>query len=139
MEEVATIGGVRYLNDSKATNVDSVFYALEAMHGPVIWIAGGQDKGNDYAQLIDLVERKVKMLICLGIDNKNLLQAFSSKVSYMEETTNMFEAVSMAASNASSGDTVLLSPACASFDLFNNYEHRGNEFKNAVNQLRITN
>jgi UDP-N-acetylmuramoylalanine--D-glutamate ligase len=139
MEEVATIGGVRYLNDSKATNVDSVFYALEAMHGPVIWIAGGQDKGNDYAQLIDLVERKLKMLICLGIDNKNLLQAFSYKVSYMEETTNMFEAVSMADSNASSGDTVLLSPACASFDLFNNYEHRGNEFKNAVNQLRITN
>ena len=135
MELVGEFDGVQYINDSKATNVDSVYYALEAIQGPVIWIAGGQDKGNDYKQLFPLVKDKVKMLICLGIDNRNLLQAFSSKVGYMEETTNMFEAVSMAASNASPGDTVLLSPACASFDLFQHYGHRGNLFKEAVMKL----
>jgi UDP-N-acetylmuramoylalanine--D-glutamate ligase len=137
MENVAVINGVRFVNDSKATNVDSVYYALEAMPSKVIWIAGGQDKGNDYAQLFDLVQHKVKMLICLGIDNKNLIQAFSSKVGDMEETTSMFEAVAMAASNSSPGDTVLLSPACASFDLFKNYEHRGAMFKEAVLQLKM--
>jgi UDP-N-acetylmuramoylalanine--D-glutamate ligase len=132
MEQVAVINGVTFINDSKATNVDSVFYALDAVPSPVIWIAGGQDKGNDYAPLFDLVRTKVKKLICLGIDNRNLVQAFSSKVDDMEETTSMFEAVSMAASNASPGDTVLLSPACASFDLFDNYMHRGEEFIKAV-------
>jgi len=137
LEFVAMTGGVRFVNDSKATNVDSVYYALEATPAPVIWIAGGQDKGNDYAQLFDLVSRKVKMLICLGIDNKNLIQAFSSKVDDMEETTSMFEAVALAASNSSPGDTVLLSPACASFDLFKNYEHRGALFKEAVVQLKM--
>ena len=136
MEDVAVINGVRYIDDSKATNVDSVYYALEAIKSPVIWIAGGQDKGNDYAQLFDLVPEKVKKLICLGIDNKNLIQAFSSKVDDMEETTSMFEAVSMAASNASPGDTVLLSPACASFDLFKNYMHRGEMFKVEVLKLK---
>ncbi len=136
MENIATINGVTYINDSKATNVDSVYYALEAVQSPVIWIAGGQDKGNDYEQLFDLVKLKVKKLICLGIDNKNLIQAFSSKVDDIEETTSMFEAVVMAASNASPGDTVLLSPACASFDLFNNYMHRGVLFKEEVLKLK---
>lgn len=136
MEHVADVNGVTYINDSKATNVDSVFYALDAMQTPVIWIAGGQDKGNDYTQVFDLVKRKVKKLICLGIDNKNLIMAFSSKVDDMEETTSMFEAVVMAASNASPGDTVLLSPACASFDLFNNYMHRGEMFKEEVLKLK---
>jgi UDP-N-acetylmuramoylalanine--D-glutamate ligase len=136
METVAEINGVRYINDSKATNVDSVFYALDAVKGPVIWIAGGQDKGNDYAPLFEPV-KKVKLLICLGIDNKNLIQAFSSKVDYMKETTSMFEAVSMAASNALPGDTVLLSPACASFDLFRNYMHRGDLFREEVLKLKV--
>lgn len=136
MEDVAIVNGVSYINDSKATNVDSVYYALEAVQSPVIWIAGGQDKGNDYEQLFDLVQAKVKKLICLGIDNRNLIQAFSSKVDDMEETTSMFEAVSMAASNASPGDTVLLSPACASFDLFRNYIHRGALFKEEVLKLK---
>lgn len=136
MEAVALVNDVRYINDSKATNVDSVRYALDAVKGKVIWIAGGQDKGNDYTQVFDLVQEKVKMLICLGIDNKNLIQAFSSRVQLIEETTHMFEAVSMAASNASSGDTVLLSPACASFDLFRNYEHRGEMFREAVLKMK---
>jgi UDP-N-acetylmuramoylalanine--D-glutamate ligase len=136
MELVAVINGVTYINDSKATNVDSVYYALDAVQSPVIWIAGGQDKGNHYEQLSDLVRAKVKKLICLGIDNKNLLQAFSSKVDDIEETTSMFEAVAMAASNASSEDTVLLSPACASFDLFKNYMHRGALFKEEVLKLK---
>lgn len=136
MEEVAVIRGVRYINDSKATNVDSVFYALDAMQSPVIWIAGGQDKGNDYRVLDDLVRSKVKKLICLGIDNTNLIQAFSSKVDDMEETTSMFEAVAMAASNGSPGDVVLLSPACASFDLFQNYIHRGDLFREEVLKLK---
>jgi UDP-N-acetylmuramoylalanine--D-glutamate ligase len=132
MEVITEIGGVTWINDSKATNVDSVFYALQTVPAPVIWIAGGQDKGNDYAALFEVVREKVKMLICLGIDNRNLTQAFSSKVGYLEETTDMFEAVRMAASNSSPGDTVLLSPACASFDLFQNYMHRGDLFREAV-------
>ena len=136
MELVATINDVAFINDSKATNVDSVYYALDAVLAPVIWIAGGEDKGNDYAQLDDLVRKKVRKLICLGIDNKNLIQAFSSKVDDMEETTSMFEAVRMAASNSSPGDTVLLSPACASFDLFENYMHRGDLFKEEVLKMK---
>ncbi len=135
MEVVGTHQEVTYINDSKATNVDAVYYALEAMQHPVIWIAGGQDKGNDYEPILTLVENKVKALICLGIDNKKLNETFSTKVNYTSETTTMREAVRRAASHASPGDIVLLSPACASFDLFKNYEDRGDQFKKAVSEL----
>jgi UDP-N-acetylmuramoylalanine--D-glutamate ligase len=136
MEMAGEHEGVRYINDSKATNVDAVYYALGAMKKPVIWIAGGQDKGNDYGPIMDLVKNKVKALICLGIDNKKLYEAFSTEVYYISETTSMREAVRRAASLASSGDIVLLSPACASFDLFKDYRDRGDQFKQAVNELR---
>lgn len=136
MEVVATIGDVTYINDSKATNTDAVFFALDAIDKRVIWIAGGQDKGNDYRPLFPLVEQKVRALICLGIDNENLMKAFSSKVEQIEETTSMPEAVNMAASLAAPGDVILLSPACASFDLFDNYEDRGRQFRQAVAQQR---
>ena len=127
--------GVRYIYDSKATNVDAVYYALGAMKTPVVWIAGGQDKGNDYGPIMDLVKNKVKALICLGLDNAKLYEAFSTKVNYISETTTMHEAVRRAASIASSGDTVLLSPACASFDLFRDYRDRGDQFKQEVKAL----
>jgi UDP-N-acetylmuramoylalanine--D-glutamate ligase len=136
MEEVAVLDGVKYINDSKATNVDAVFYALDAQDDPVVWIAGGQDKGNDYGLLGDLVKDKVKALICLGIENEKLKMAFSAKVKTMKETQDVGEAVRMAASIASEGDVVLLSPACASFDLFKNYMERGDLFKKAVLQLK---
>jgi UDP-N-acetylmuramoylalanine--D-glutamate ligase len=135
MEWVAEKSGVNYINDSKATNVDAVYYALEAMKTPVIWIAGGLDKGNEYQAIMDLVQKKVKALICLGLDNKKLYEAFSTKVYYISETTTMREAVRRAASLASSGDTVLLSPACASFDLFKDYRDRGDQFKREVTEL----
>jgi UDP-N-acetylmuramoylalanine--D-glutamate ligase len=135
MEGVGEKAGVRYINDSKATNVDAVYYALQAMKTPVIWIAGGQDKGNDYQAIMDLVKNKVKALICLGLDNKKLYESFSTKVNYISETTTMREAVRRAASLASPGDTVLLSPACASFDLFRDYKDRGDQFKKEVNEL----
>jgi UDP-N-acetylmuramoylalanine--D-glutamate ligase len=135
MEIVGEKEKVRYINDSKATNVDAVYYALESMKTPVIWIAGGLDKGNDYRAIMDLVKNKVKALICLGLDNSKLYDAFSTEVYYISETTSMREAVRRAASLASSGDTVLLSPACASFDLFKDYKDRGDQFKSAVNEL----
>ena len=135
MEWAGEHNGVRYINDSKATNVDAVYYALGAMKNKVIWIAGGLDKGNDYGPIMDLVRNKVKALICLGIDNKKLFDAFSTEVYFLSETTSMREAVRRAASLASSGDTVLLSPACASFDLFRDYKDRGDQFKAAVNEL----
>src|SRR5690606_35720334 len=135
MEPAGDRQGVHYINDSKATNVDAVWYALDAIRTPVIWIAGGQDKGNDYEALMDLVQDKVKALICLGLDNRKLMNAFSTRVNYMTETTTMREAVRLAASHASPGDTVLLSPACASFDLFRDYRDRGDQFKQAVNEL----
>ncbi len=135
METVGEKREVRYINDSKATNVDAVYYALEAMKTPVIWIAGGLDKGNDYGAIVDLVKKKVKALICLGLDNSKLYEAFSTEVYYISETTSVHEAVSRAASLASAGDTVLLSPACASFDLFKDYRDRGDQFKKAVNEL----
>ncbi len=127
--------GVKYINDSKATNVDAVYYALQSMKTPVIWIAGGLDKGNDYEAIMELVQHKVKALICLGLDNSKLYESFSAKVNYISETTTMHEAVRRAASLASPGDTVLLSPACASFDLFKDYRDRGNQFKHEVNEL----
>jgi UDP-N-acetylmuramoylalanine--D-glutamate ligase len=135
MELVGEHNGVKYINDSKATNVDAVYYALRAMKTPVIWIAGGQDKGNEYGPIMDLVKNKVKALICLGLDNKKLFDAFSTEVYFISETTTMREAVRRAASHASSGDTVLLSPACASFDLFRDYRDRGDQFKKEVNAL----
>src|SRR5690606_32237126 len=125
MEWVGEHQQVQYINDSKATNVDAVWYALDAIKTPVIWIAGGLDKGNDYAQVMELVQSKVKALVCLGIDNKKLLDTFSTKVDVIKETTTMRGAVMQAASLASPGDTVLLSPACASFDLFYDYKDRG--------------
>lgn len=135
LEEVATIDGIKYINDSKATNVNSVWYALESMSSKVVWIAGGIDKGNDYSELLELVQKKVDTLICLGKDNAALINSFSSFVSKIEVTECMEEAVRMAKEVAVAGDTVLLSPACASFDLFENYEERGNCFKNIVKSL----
>lgn len=135
LERVAEIAGVTYYNDSKATNVDSAYYALEAMQGPVIWIAGGQDKGNDYSLLLPLVREKVKAVVCLGLDNEKIKGAFQNSVDILKETKSAEEAVQTAARLAETGDVVLLSPACASFDLFRNYEDRGEQFKKAVNNL----
>lgn len=134
MEKVAVVDGVEYINDSKATNVDAVFYALEAMARPTIWIAGGQDKGNDYGPLMDLVREKVRAMVCLGVDNKKLIDTFSGIVATIEEAGSASEAVGKAAKLARAGEVVLLSPACASFDLFKNYEDRGRQFKEAVRQ-----
>src|SRR5690606_20361460 len=127
--------GVTFINDSKATNVDSVFYALDSITDPVILIMGGIDKGNNYDNIKDLVIQKVKSLICLGKDNSKLLQYFSDKVSIIE-ASNMNEAVHASFKVAAEGDVVLLSPACSSFDLFKNYEDRGLQFKDSVLQLR---
>ncbi|RLD21906.1 MAG: UDP-N-acetylmuramoyl-L-alanine--D-glutamate ligase [Bacteroidetes bacterium] len=135
MERVAEIEGVMYINDSKATNTEAAASALESLERPVIWIAGGQDKGNDYGYIKSIVGGRVKTLICLGIENKKLIEAFSAEVDRIKETTSVFEAVKLAASSASSGDVVLLSPACASFDLFKNYEERGDLFRQAVHEI----
>ena len=135
LEPAGTIHDVQFINDSKATNVDSVFYALSSIDSPIIWIAGGQDKGNDYSQLDDLVRQRVKALICLGIDNQKLVDYFGKTVSAIYETQQITDAVAKALAWAQPGDVVLLSPACASFDLFKNYEDRGNQFKEAVNRL----
>ncbi len=132
LETVAFINGVEYINDSKATNVDSVFYALGAMDKPVVWIAGGTDKGNDYSPLMELVKDKVKALIGMGLDNSKLLNAFDKKVPAVEDTHSLQEAIEKAMSLASEGDCILLSPACASFDLFKNYIDRGDQFRNEV-------
>ncbi len=136
LELVDKIKGVAYVNDSKATNVDAVFHALKAMKTPTVWIVGGTDKGNEYEPVFDLVEEKVKAIVCLGVDNSKILEAFSTKIKIIEETNSAQEAVRVAAKYAEPGDTVLLSPACASFDLFKNYEDRGDQFKNAVLRLR---
>ena len=135
LEPAGIVNGVQFINDSKATNVDSVFYALSSMDAPVIWIAGGQDKGNDYAQLDELVRHNVKALICLGVDNHKLVNYFTGKVASIHETQNIREAVANGLALGQPGDVVLLSPACASFDLFKNYEDRGNQFKEAVKKL----
>ncbi len=135
LEKVATIRGVEFINDSKATNVNSTWYALESIDKPVVWIAGGVDKGNDYQPLKKLVNQKVKAIICLGVDNRHLHEAFSRNVDLMINTQRMEEAVQMAFHLADKGDVVLLSPACASFDLFQNYEDRGNQFKQFVREL----
>lgn len=135
LELVAVKQGITWINDSKATNVDSVFYALQAMEQPTVWIVGGQDKGNDYTPLVRLVRQKVKAIVCMGIDNSKIITAFKNMKKPIVETRGAREAVQAAAGFAQPGDTVLLSPACASFDLFKNYEDRGDQFKNAVAQL----
>ena len=135
LESVLKIRGVQYINDSKATNVNSTWYALESMKDPVVWIAGGLDKGNDYTELLDLVQEKVKAIVCLGIDNTKLYQAFSHLVPSMVNAHSAQEAVMQAYKLSSPGDVVLLSPACASFDLFENFEDRGKQFKEAVKNL----
>ncbi|AWM14088.1 UDP-N-acetylmuramoyl-L-alanine--D-glutamate ligase [Flavobacterium sp. NRK F10] len=135
LEKVLKIQGVQYTNDSKATNVNATFFALDSMATPTVWIVGGVDKGNDYDELMPLVREKVKGIICLGVDNQKIFNAFSGVVDVMIETTSMTEAVKIAQRMAEKGDTVLLSPACASFDLFENYEDRGRQFKQAVHNL----
>ncbi len=135
LEKVLTIKGVEYINDSKATNVDSAWYALESMKTPVIWIVGGTDKGNDYTPLYNFVKDKVKAIICLGVDNKKLHENFEDKVDLMIDVDSAKKAVEEAYKLAIPGDTVLLSPCCASFDLFKNYEDRGRQFKEAVRNL----
>lgn len=135
MERVMNVNGVEYINDSKATNVDSTFYALESIKSNVIWIAGGVDKGNDYSQLIPLVKSKVHGMVCLGKDNQKLHDAFGDFVDQIDNATSANEAVKKASYMAKKGYTVLLSPACASFDLFKNYEDRGEKFKQGIIKL----
>jgi UDP-N-acetylmuramoylalanine--D-glutamate ligase len=135
LEKVLKIQNVQYINDSKATNVNATFFALDSMNTPTVWIVGGVDKGNDYNELMSLVREKVKAIICLGVDNKKIIDVFGNVVDMMIEVNNMEDAVKMAQRLSEKGDTVLLSPACASFDLFENYEDRGNQFKKAVKNL----
>ena len=127
-----TIGKIKYINDSKATNLDAVFYALQAIEQKIIWIVGGVDKGNDYSAIENMVSERVKAIICLGVDNSKLKEAFSPHVKIIKETQSMLKAVEMANLYTENDDVVLLSPACASFDLFNNYEDRGRQFKDAI-------
>jgi UDP-N-acetylmuramoylalanine--D-glutamate ligase len=135
LEHVANIHGIEFINDSKATNVNSVWYAIDCMNKPVVWIVGGQDKGNNYSELKNLVNEKVKAIVCLGIDNSKILDAFSDFASPIIETSSVKEAVMSAYKLSKDGDVVLLSPACASFDLFENYEDRGRKFKEIVYEL----
>ena len=135
LEAAGTVNGVEYINDSKATNVDSAWYALDSMTKPTIWIAGGTDKGNDYDYLKDVVAGHVKMLVCMGADNTKLIEYFRGIVPEIYDTHSLEETIEVCASKACPGDAVLLSPACASFDLFRNYEDRGRRFKAAVQQL----
>ena len=135
LEKVLKIQNVQYINDSKATNVNATFFALDSMNTPTVWIVGGVDKGNDYNELMSLVRENVKAIICLGVDNKKIIDVFGNVVDIMVEVDNMNDAVRMAQRLTEKGDSVLLSPACASFDLFENYEDRGNQFKQAVRNL----
>ena len=132
LEFVTEIDGVKYINDSKATNVNATYYALESMKTPTVWIVGGQDKGNDYSEIEDLVKRKVKAIVCLGIDNQKIIDFFKDKKEYIYDTSSMEDAVKISKSLAKNGDTVLLSPCCASFDLFKSYEDRGRQFKEQI-------
>jgi UDP-N-acetylmuramoylalanine--D-glutamate ligase len=132
---VLTIQKVKYINDSKATNVNAVYYALDSMKSSTVWIVGGVDKGNNYDDLIPLVREKVKAIICIGIDNSKIIESFSPFVEKIIENDNMVQAVKNAYKIAEPKDSVLLSPACSSFDLFKNYEDRGNQFKDAVRKL----
>lgn len=135
LEEVKVVEGVTYINDSKATNVNSVYYALDTVKTPIVWIVGGQDKGNDYSSLFPLVHEKVKAIVCLGLDNAPIIHSFRDMKINMVECQSMDDAVRFAHQFAEDGDSVLLSPACASFDLFQSYEDRGDKFKAAVNKL----
>jgi UDP-N-acetylmuramoylalanine--D-glutamate ligase len=135
LEPVITVYGINFINDSKGTNVNSTWYALECMETDVVWIAGGVDKGNDYSELFSVVKQKVRAIVCLGKDNRKIVEAFRDKVPTIVETRSMEEAVRSSYYLAKKGQTVLLSPACASFDLFNNYEDRGRQFKQAVRNL----
>ena len=135
LERFLRVHGIEFINDSKATNVNSTWYALESLNKPIVWIAGGVDKGNDYGALTELVKHKVKAIVCLGVDNKKIKEAFADIVPDIVETQDMKDAVRSAYYLAKDGETVLLSPACASFDLFENYEDRGRQFKMAVREL----
>jgi len=135
LEKVLKINHVEYINDSKATNVNATYYALEGIKKPIVWIVGGVDKGNDYSALMPLVREKVKAIICLGMDNTKLKETFGNAIDLMVETFSMEEAVKVAYKVSERGDSVLLSPACASFDLFENYEDRGNQFKESIRKL----
>lgn len=135
LEKVLKIHNVHYVNDSKATNVNATYYALDSMNTPTVWIVGGQDKGNDYLALMPLVREKVKAIVCLGWDNAKIIETFGSVVEFVVETTSMEDAVKVSKEVAEPGDTVLLSPACASFDLFLNYQDRGDQFKEQVRKL----
>ena len=135
LENVLKVHGIQFINDSKATNVNSTWYALESIHTDIVWIAGGVDKGNNYNELKNLVGQKVKAIVCLGTDNSRIREAFESQVETIVETGSMPEAVKTAYYLSKKGGTVLLSPACASFDLFENYEDRGRKFKQSVREL----
>jgi UDP-N-acetylmuramoylalanine--D-glutamate ligase len=135
LERFLRVHNIEFINDSKATNINSVWWALESMQTPIVWIVGGVDKGNDYSILFDLVKEKVKAIVCIGKDNQKIITAFSSMGKEIVESNSMDEAVRSAYFLAAKGDTVLLSPACASFDLFKNYEERGRKFKEAVRNL----
>ena len=135
VEHICCINDIVYINDSKATNVDAVWYALESLTRPVVWVAGGTDKGNDYSTLIDLVKQKVHTLVCMGMDNEKLIEVFSDIVPNIYDTGCLEDAIVAIEQSAKSGDVVILSPACASFDLFNNYENRGELFKEAIMNL----
>ena len=135
LENVAKVKGIEYINDSKATNVNATFYALECMDKSTVWIVGGVDKGNDYNDLLPLVREKVKAIVCLGLDNDKIKNTFGNVVDIIVETAGAEEAVKVSQKLAERGETVLLSPACASFDLFDNYEDRGRQFKKAVRSL----
>ena len=135
LEEIAEISGVKFINDSKATNVNAAYYALESMKNPTIWIVGGVDKGNDYAEIEELVHKKVKAIVCMGVDNQKIIDYFKDKKNSIYSTSSMEEAVKVSNLIAEKGDTVLLSPCCASFDLFQNYEDRGNQFKEEVKKI----
>ena len=135
LERFLKVHGIEFINDSKATNINSTWYALESMTQKTVWIVGGIDKGNDYSELYELVKSKVKAIVCLGVDNSKILEAFKNIGIDMVETQSMEDAVRSAYFLAKNGDTVLLSPACASFDLFENYEDRGHQFKQAVREL----
>ncbi len=135
LEPVLTIGGIDFINDSKATNVNATYFALESMTKPVVWIVGGKDKGNDYNEVLPFVKKKVKAIVCLGVDNSKLVEFFSPYIETIVETNNMKDCVEQSYKLASKGETVLLSPACASFDLFSGYEDRGDQFKENVRKL----
>ena len=135
LENFLTIQGVNYINDSKATNVNAAYYALDSMKHPTVWIAGGVDKGNDYSELLPIVREKVKAIICLGVDNDKIIETFKPVIEIIVETESITEAVKVANKIADKKDNVLLSPACASFDLFDSYEDRGDQFKKAVRNL----